>query len=364
MNISDVLHLKKFESVRFTTELVCGKSFTILSYMIADPEVWKVPFGLECCGHVFDESGQCVSLPFEKFFNYCENDFTHPSAIGNIPIKHVFEKRDGSLITPVLVNDDIFWKTKKTFYSDISKQVNSSFAFAKEKALCKFLLRRNMTPSWEYTDPNFPIVIGYGSIPKLTLLTIRDNITNEYLSWESVCSYAKAFDVTLIKKIDARYKSLSDIENEIKVFTDIEGYVIELENGMRVKLKTPWYIQFHHAMTRLYERDFAVMTLHETLDDLKIYITKMGLSLTPVYEIESKVVSELKEIINNTKELFDKFKNEQSRKDIAIKYGKDMYFSLAIKLYENKEPNYKGFWKTHFYKNYTLKCVYNINFSK
>lgn len=364
MKFEDFSHLQQFDACRLKNEMVGDQTFTIMCYMIADPALWDAPLGIECRGHVFDASGKIVSMPFEKFFNYRENKFTQPEVVGNIPIRSVFEKRDGSLVTGVSVKGSVYWKTKKSFYSDVAVKVQTG-EFDNEAALTFALDSMGMTAIWEYTDPDFRVVIDYGQKPEMTLLAVRDNETGAYMQWNQVVNYARAFNVNLIQRLDMQPGiTLNELEHMLENAEGIEGYVVELENNMRLKLKSPWYLRLHHVNTELRERDIAEMFVDECLDDIKSTISLAGHSLDAVEEIEKRVAAEMDDIMDRSRELKGWIQLQPTRKEAAEKFRACDVFGLAMKMVDGKEPDYVTFWKRNYLKqNYSLRCVYNENFS-
>ena len=145
---------------------------------------------------------------------------------------------------------------------------------------------------------------------------------------------------------------------------DFEGYVIRHPNGLWTKAKSNWYLINHRLMTELRERDIALAVADECVDDIKSAVTAQGLSIDPILEIEQRVIGQLEALIKHSESLLDLIKAEPTQKDAALKYKHHPYFSLAMILYKDKEPNYVDFWKKHYLKvDYSLKVVYNQNFS-
>lgn len=364
MELKDLDHLRAFDAVRFKSECVAGEEFTIVCYMIADPAVWNEKLGVETRGHVFDASGRCVAMPFEKFFNYRENRHTQPEVIGHLRVKHAFDKRDGSLISPVALNNgQIAWKSKKSFSSDVADAVANG-GFENQERMSAALIAMGFSPVFEYTDPQFKIVIDYGNKPELVCLAARDMRNGAYMDWDILQFTCDHFDVPLVSRVNVGNRSIEEIERDLQDAEGIEGYVLELENGMRIKLKTPWYLRLHHVNTELRERDIAEMFVDETLDDVKSAISLAGLSLDPVEQIERQVSDELNDIMDRTRELFGWIRLQSSRKEAAEKFRGNDVFGLAMRLLDGKDADYKQFWKRNHLKQYTLRCVYNHNFSQ
>jgi RNA ligase len=360
--LKDFDHFRNDKRVAFKKESVQGQEVIIISYMIADKEFWKIPLAKETRGITFDaKTGILLSLPFRKFFNVGETEETLPHNIDWVGAE-VFDKRDGSMVTPVLIGNQVCMKTKKSFFSDVALQAQMTMGMQKNiHKFCHNCLVQNYTPIFEYTHPDHRIVLDYGFTPQLTLLGIRDNYTGLELSFTDVKWLASLSNVPIIIKYDK--KDYENIYEDAQSKTNIEGWVILQKNGDRVKLKTAWYLLNHRLMTDLRERDVALAVADSKIDDLKSEITLQGKSLVEIEKIETRVVNELREIMDNAEDLLSKMKKEPTRKDAALMYVTEKVFPLAIKLYEGKEPDYIDFWKKHYLKNYSLRVVLNPGFS-
>lgn len=359
ITLNDLKHLEADPRIKFKTECVDGEYLTIVCYMIADDKLWNLPSAIECRGITFDSSGKCVCMPFHKFFNVNERESTQMSVL-SFENAMLLEKRDGSMVTPVLVNGKLHWKTKKSFYSDVAVTA-AKFAPQNIQRLSLHLLTRGITPIFEFTHPNFRIVIDYGMYPEFVLLNARSIETGEYIDRAELETLCKAYNVSVIKRFDIDpVKAIDDLQS-VKNF---EGYVVVHANGLWTKAKSNWYLLNHRIMTDLRERDVAAAFIDEALDDMKSMIVAEGKSLEPILQIENRVVQQLEKIISDTDVLVNLMKQEPSRKDAAIKYKNDEYFSLAIALYSGKEPDFKKFWKNkHLRVDFNLSVIYNPSFS-
>lgn len=351
--LTDFDHFRDDKRVVFKKEVVFNQNVIIVSYMIADDQFWKIPLAKECRGITFDaRTGQLLALPFRKFFNIGEREETQQHKI-NWDGAEIFEKRDGSMVTPALINGQIYLKTKKSFFSDVALAAQI-LLLQKPNILgfCYKLCKENFTPIFEFTHPNFRIVLDYDEPPELTLLAIRDNYTGEELPWDLVVRTAKTFNVSCVNFFPEIKFPQKTLFQDAKKLTNVEGWVIKQRNGERVKLKTVWYLANHHIrFTQLREKEVALAVAEERIDDLKSELSFQGKSINGILKIENQVISELKEIVENTLDLFEKIRKMPTRKDAALQYSNNPVFGLAIKLLENKEPNYIEFWKKFKWKN-------------
>lgn len=360
ITLNDLNHLRSDPRIKFKTEHVDGQEVTIVSYMIADPDLWNKQHALECRGITFDSTGSCISRPLNKFFNIGENAWTQESNL-DFNGAHFYEKKDGSMLVPVLINNNVFWKSKKSFFSDVAIRAQE-VAPQNVIDLAERLLSQGFTPIFEFTHPEHQIVIDYGRESKFTLIAIREIDTGEYLAYDYAKMICYSSGVDIINRYDFTYDV---VKKDFASLTNFEGYVIHHPNGVWTKIKTPWYLLNHRIMTELRERDIAEAVIDEVVDDIKSSVTLQSMCIEPILEIEHRVVVELESIIAASTALYELFKQETSQKDAALKYKNDKFFGLAMILYKGKEPDYKKYWKQNCLKqNYSLKVLYNQTFSK
>ena len=115
----------------------------------------------------------------------------------------------------------------------------------------------------EWVGPGNQIVISY-SEPALIVLNIRSRESGEYLEVLDTDDYP-----TIRGCCTERFPP-SDMAS-LQTEQGVEGVVVRLaDSGQRIKMKTAWYVSFHHAMgigakcKTLYEA-----VLKESSDDLK-----------------------------------------------------------------------------------------------
>jgi len=361
MQLSDFDHLRAENKVRFIEEIVAGKKYTTVCYMIADNSFWELPMSHECRGSVFDESGKCVSRAFPKFFNLNENKFVQQSDL-DFTDAIFFNKKDGSMIQSLVVDHKVYLKTKKSFYSDVAIDAQKNLD-DQTKTFTIWLSNYNLSPIYEYTSPDNKVVINYGDKPTFTLLAVIDNETGKYISHEMICDLIKNFpygelDIPIIETYDI---TIEEALAQREYLEGIEGWVCLLKDGTRVKIKTEWYRRNHHLQTDLTYRDIAEMVANETLDDMKAEIAAEGINLDIVLQIEKEVTEAILTIADNVEKLCT-ITDGWTDKETALMYSKHFLFSLLMKLRKKKEPEYGQFWKKQFLKNYSTRSIYNKNF--
>lgn len=352
--------LLPFPVVRWKTEQVNGRELEIGSYMVAVPELWKHPYGIEVRGIVFDkETGQCIARPFEKFFNLGEKENTQPDVVQELMANNPFtvtQKRDGSMICPVLVGGKIYWKTKKSFYSDVIKDfLSSGIDIQAYNQSVLPILENGKTPIFEYTSPNSKIVIEYGNEPKLTLLAVRDIETGYYDYLDPNPKSEALIPYVEVKSVDELKSMQETVEGE-------EGWVVHIPAAnLRVKVKTKWYLARHRCLD-LRQRDVADAVVEERMDDIYPTVMEGGYDLTLIDKITTEVADDLLLIRRFGEELVDEIKsNHIQRKDIAEKYRGNSFVHLAFAMLDANDYNIEkriiGLWKDGFREKWPLTPV-------
>lgn len=122
-------------------------------------------------GLILDSEMKYVSRPFGKFFNLEE---LQPNEIPDLPFD-VYEKMDGSLGILYWFNDKPYIATRGSFVSEQSQHatqlLHSKYSHIFDK------LDKSSTYVFEIIYPQNKIVVDYGEMDDLVLLTVIDNQT-------------------------------------------------------------------------------------------------------------------------------------------------------------------------------------------
>jgi RNA ligase len=260
------LALRKKE-IKHKKEIVNGELVHIFCYMISSTGLFNNPLERECRGITFDNTGRVLCRPFHKFFNVGEKEQTLPENIVWELITEVVPKIDGSLITPVIINDKVFWKSKKTFYSSVALLVQAAWDRGEEwvrrheKDIWDCWLT-NETPIFELTSPDNKIVINYGEKNKLTLLCHRHNITGQY--WIP----PEFKNKELSEEAMSKSFSYNNFIEKVKEMEGIEGFCLYSIKGDIFKIKTEWYSKRHRLLSNISYKQVFSMIADESIDDM------------------------------------------------------------------------------------------------
>lgn len=217
------------------------------------------------------KTGELLSRPFHKFFNLGEREDVMDIDLSKPHV--IMEKLDGSMIRPFRVGNTIRWGTKMGV-TDVAMQAEEFVA--KNPQYQKFAdatLRDphdSYTPIFEWCSRQQRIVIDYPE-DKLVLLAMRDNFTGEYLNRKGLVVLGKSWDIPVVDVLDTTYPvpSQEELVTMIRNMSDMEGVVVQFEDGHMIKIKADTYVALHRAKSLLEnERDVVGLVLDEKVDDL------------------------------------------------------------------------------------------------
>lgn len=260
LNIQEMI-LNNKSNLRETVYVREKKDLLLLNYR---PEVqykglWT-PLELVCRGLIINRfTGEVVARPFDKFFNWGENN-----CITNAKIKQVSEKMDGSLGIHYRAKNEMLVTTRGSFDSDqaqwATEWLNTDYNIKN--------LPNEWTLLFEIIYPTNKIVIDYEGWSGLVLLAIRDRFTGNYMSHKITKTIAKKFGFRLPKQF--YFSSSVDIIEEARTLPgNNEGWVAEFEDGQRFKFKGAEYVKLHKIINKF---TFKLVLEHHkegTIEQLK-----------------------------------------------------------------------------------------------
>lgn len=351
---------------------------TIVCYMVQDEDTFSGEhehMERECRGITFNPDGSIAARTLHKFFNVGERDDTQPHLLPWGQVTRIMEKRDGSMVTPVMVTNGVItypkFKTKKSFDTKeaaLADQVMLDTPGG--EAWVENLLRSGLTPTFEITSPRFPIVIKYEK-DELTLLHVRENESGRYLTEEELNNLNPPFPIVsnLIKDFswameDAGVPTTAEVRWDLlkhaaEVTTNLEGWVIQFLGGEMVKLKTKWYNELHHAVTFTRWRDVARAVCDDKTDDLKGAFVLCERSIDPILTVERQIKARLEHVQITVRSVVAAGQAANfDAKTMAISYNGHPQFGLIMTLFRGKEPDWMGWYvKNHLEQDWGLEVI-------
>jgi len=290
-------------------EVVDGVPVVIFAYNVAFSDTFDSELAKEFRGTTFrEDTKELISRPFPKFFNVGERADSGYDSI-NWRTARFYTKHDGSMAVPVLLNGKIFWRTKKSFYSDVAKKIQSFYDTGNVKGLAsdryfhKMLEDYTYTPIFEYVGPTNQIVLPYET-ESLEYLGFRENHTGKF----NPCEQTEVNGLTY---------------NQIYEMKDIEGFVIH-DGEKMVKAKTKFYLDRHRIVTDFNPKNIIQLTLDNKIDDVLGVISQLGMTLRfhQVSQLRDETLEEYFTTLGSAekyyKTLHKTFPSMENRKEFAL----------------------------------------------
>lgn len=261
---------------------------------------------LQCRGLILDENSEIIALPFSKFFNIGE-----PSCgpLPNLPYR-VFSKLDGSLLIGYWWLEAWHFATRGSFDNDYTRYASRFLPLLDN-------LPKDCTHLFEIILPveldGLPRLVQHE--PGLYYLGARHLATGA--DFDPVDIYSQC------KTSNAEYhatKSVASSLHECESSTGSEGYVIRYTNGVRVKIKSAWYLNLFKSLFNLSERGIRAMWSKNPLSSPLGILTEFPEECWDrVKPLIDDVYDSVKADEARIKAAFDFFYKEGiSRKDFAI----------------------------------------------
>jgi RNA ligase len=278
---------------------------------------------LQTRGLILDADMNVVARAFGKFFNLEEH------APENIPIEpfEVFEKLDGSLGILYWLGDMPFIATRGSFVSD--QALHATEVLRAKYGHLTELVDRSKTYLFEIIYPENRIVVNYGDVDDIFLLTIIDNQTGaesiEHIGFPVVRRFDGVSDLRQLKA-----------ENS----GNAEGFVIRFESGFRIKVKFEEYVRLHRILTGI--SNIAIweyLSAGQPLDELLEMVPDEfydWLKLT-----EQQLRTQFEEICSECHSVFKTF---ETRKESALYFQQQRYPSILFNMLDGK-PFDQNVWK-------------------
>lgn len=330
---------------------------TVVCYMLQDEDTFTGEherYERECRGITFYNDGSIAARTLTKFFNIGQREDVEAHNICWQDVDRIMEKRDGSMITPVLVNGLVKCKTKKSFMTKEATLADELLTPDRYNWVKK-LLQDGFTPTFEITTPRYPIVVLYKT-DELTLLHIRENISGRYLTEREIMGMTPPFPVVQNQMqkftalgVPANIVSWDLLKKYAEETEGVEGLVIQFKNGDMVKCKTKWYCDLHHAVTFTRWRDIARAVVADKSDDLKGAFALTGRSIEPIIQVEHKIAQRIRVVENAVEQHVGNGRVlNRTPKDMALALREHELFGLIMRAFRDQEVNYMEFYEKNY----------------
>lgn len=331
-----------------------GKRTAMFDYSLTIPADFSSQAALECRGSLFevDENNEYVDIlcrPYEKFLNLHEYDYDNSETlhknisnlydinvassedIKNLEVAYALNKEDGSIISAFDFDGELDCKSNSSLtstYKDFGMRILKNDMHLYDKT--DTLTSQNYTVCFEYLsdNPQYQIVLRHDT-ERLVVTGVRHNETGEYLTYDQLVDHFGADHVT--QKIATW--DWSDVDTR----DDIEGYVLVLACGLRIKLKTSWYVENHKIRDNFMTtpRHFWEYFVEGKTDDLFL-VVENSVVLREHFNYLLEKSNDLFTSIVHEGETFYNTHKDLDRKDFFREWSKNKFGRFPAKSYAAK----------------------------
>ncbi len=194
-----------------------------------------------CRGLILDSDGAIIARPFPKFFEIEQIDCNILASLEAEVVIGVSEKVDGSLGIAYFpdAESEVEVATRGSF---TSKQAQWATRFLRASGL---RLNREYTYLFEIVYPENRIIVDYGVAERLVFLEAIRISDGSATRTPPSGGGGEAAITDTCRHFDKEFKSLAEVRASAAANFDpqVEGYVVTLRSGTRIKVKTAGYRQ-------------------------------------------------------------------------------------------------------------------------
>lgn len=266
------------------------------------------PIEAACRGLVVSIDGKIAALPMPKFFNLGE-----PQCPALPDERYtVWEKVDGSL--------GIFWHDGDAW------RCNTRGSF--DNLYIRFAMdwwKRNIPEAFDMIPRHWTLMVeiciddddmkrAAYKPEDIYLIAIRDNYSGADLSLLSGTVWNTGLP-TMMPAADLIQLGIDELVDQRKEATGIEGWVVRFESGLRVKIKTDWYLRLFRAIQALtpkHVRELMIDAGEDWIDEFPDDLKAEAIEIQEV--IETRLQTGIAEVYS----VYSRLADIQSRKDYAL----------------------------------------------
>jgi RNA ligase len=273
---------------------------------------------MQCRGLITTHSGEVISRPFGKFFNY-EEVIDKNLIPWDSEYAHIQDKMDGSLGILFFYDGEWIMSTRGSFTSEQS--IRGLEILKSKYDLSKFM--KEVTYLCEIIYPENRIVVNYGC-DKITFLSVTTPI--DELNWHTARAIFHSSDIVEKDIVDSTMVTFNqETFNTYKKLNtpNSEGFVVRFyPSNFRMKIKFEDYVRLHRILTNVSSRD-----IWEYLKEDK-----------PFDELLEKVPDEFNSWVKETvKDFVVRFENIEKEYQWSFNKIRNVYFDAHQKEFNRRE---------------------------
>jgi len=269
-------------------------------------------------------------LAIHKFFELNQAPGWMEEDLKDKKVIKVSEKIDGTFVHPIIIDNQVFFKSKLRF--DSYQAINSQKIYENSKNLQEFIkycIKNELFPMFEYISEKSQVVMDYKK-EALILIQLRDKNGNYILDFEKT---AEKFNIEYAGVCEN--KPLCEYIKNKDVCVSKEGWILIFEDMQFVKVKTNEYLKRHKILADIKEHNIIQMTLHNEIKELFDILNPKS----EKYEFVKSIYDKFNQKYNSLqKELLHIINNFQgTNKEFKEKYQNHPFYAILSEAYKKRK---------------------------
>ncbi|NPA12330.1 MAG: hypothetical protein GXO62_08805 [Epsilonproteobacteria bacterium] len=318
-----VEHSKQFFKKSFE---FLGKNVSVYHYKQGNFEEFKKFNAWELRALTFVEDKRFLGI--HKFFELNQAPGWMEEDLRGLKIIKAQEKIDGTLMQPVMIDNEIYFKSKLRF--DSIQALKANEILKKSPNLKEYILKKyseNKIPLFEYISEESQIVMDYQK-ETLILIQVRDLKTGEYdLEFEKE---ARDLGIECARVCESRnFEEYLEMREDC---SDKEGWVLIFENMKFVKVKTSEYLKRHLLLGKIQPHNVIQKALKGEINQYFNILNQKSQKFKEVNDIYQNFEKKRKALKNIIKSSFNFTKAQ-----LQQKYGTHPYYEAIAFSHKRKD---------------------------
>lgn len=274
-----------------------------------------------CRGLVIRTDGKVMALPFNKFYNLGERECPR------LPNEsyEVWDKIDGSL--GIFSHNDSHFRctTRGSFDNEYIEFAQAYW----DRYVVNSGLPHHFTVMVEICFDTDPMPRAVYKPEGLYLIAIRDRHSGQDMSIQGM-------DINGLSRITSYSTAIEDLLDSREKLEGTEGWVVRFNSGVRVKIKTAWYLRLFRAMQSLTPKNIRALMIEVGKD----WIDEFPDDLRPdAFIIQEEIERRYRAALARIFRAYSKVAHIEGRKEYALAVMQD-YADISSWLFNLRDDRF------------------------
>jgi hypothetical protein len=232
----------------------------------------------ESRGLVVDEAGEVQVRPVQKFYSVCQLRGAERESLGKAEVMVVTEKIDGEMMCGVVREGQVeLWSR-----GGWTEQARSATRWAHDNrmgilALVAAVWQLGGTATFEYVGRQSRVKVRYVETD-LVLVAVRSKASGVWWRYDELKQLGQQHEVTVVRRREElEGLGLAAMGDAVSAWEDSEGVVVQMTNGVVLKMKSWWWRQCEKKQKRRWYRPESKLQAERREKQRRVHLEKEDL---------------------------------------------------------------------------------------